>query len=88
MPLMATILERLMGVFLAILATLEARRVKAIQATMATVMRRKTLVANVASKSWKVAKKYSFSLKMLNYKRYAFFLNNRAEVLALDWTKD
>ena len=55
--LMATFLGDLKGVFLANQAILDlARRVKAIQATMATVMRRKTLVANVASKSWKVTK--------------------------------
>ena len=67
MPLMATtlgfFLGDLMGVFLgdflANLAILQARQ--AIQATMVTAMRRKTLVVNVASKSWKVTKFLNFS---------------------------
>jgi hypothetical protein len=51
---MATILGDLMGVFLVnLLAILLARQVKATQATMVTATRRKTLVVNVASKSWK-----------------------------------
>ena len=69
MPLMATILEvflgDLMGVFLAdFLAILQAWQVKAIQATMVTATRRKTLVVNVASKSWKVT--FCFFFKRLN----------------------
>ena len=66
MPLMATILgvflEDLMGVFLVNLVILLARQVKATPATMVTATRRKTLVVNVASKSWKVTK----FLKRLN----------------------
>ena len=65
MPLMATILgvflEDLMGVFLVNLVILQARQVKATQATTVTAMRRKTLVVNVASKSWKVTKFLTFS---------------------------
>ena len=65
MPLMATILgvflEDLMGVFLVNLVNLQARQVKATQATTVTAMRRKTLVVNVASKSWKVTKFLTFS---------------------------
>ena len=65
MPLMATILgvflEDLMGVFLVNLIILQSRQVKATQATTVTAMRRKTLVVNVASKSWKVTKFLTFS---------------------------
>lgn len=65
MPLMATILgvflEDLMGVFLVNLIILQSRQVKATQATTVTAMRRKTLVVNVASKSWKVTKFLNFS---------------------------
>ena len=59
---MATILGDLMGVFLVNLVILLARQVKATPATMVTATRRKTLVVNVASKSWKVTK----FLKRLN----------------------
>ena len=65
MPLMATtlgvFLGDLMGVFLVNLVILQARQVKATQATMVTATRRKTLVVNVASKSWKGIKFLTFS---------------------------
>ena len=55
MPLMATILLACLVVSLEVSLDRQANlQVKAIQATMATATRRKTLVVNVASRSWKV----------------------------------
>ena len=59
MPLMATILVLFLGDFLVNLVILQARQVKATQVTMVTATKRKTLVVNVASKSWKVTIKIS-----------------------------
>ena len=54
MPLMATILLACLVVSLDRQANLQVKAFRAIQATMATATRRKTLVVNVASRSWKV----------------------------------
>ena len=54
MPLMATILLACLVVSLDRQANLQVKAIQAIQATMATATRRKTLVVNVASRSWKV----------------------------------
>ena len=58
MPLMATILLACLVVSLEVSldrqANLQVKAFRAIQATMATATRRKTLVVNVASRSWKV----------------------------------
>ena len=60
MPLMATILLACLVVSLEVSqsldrqANLQVKAFQAIQATMATATRRKTLVVNVASRSWKV----------------------------------
>ena len=58
MPLMATILLACLVVSLEVSldrqANLQVKAIQAIQATMATATRRKTLVVNVASRSWKV----------------------------------
>ena len=55
MPLMATILLACLVVSLEVSLDRQANlQVKAIQATMATATRRKTLVVNVALRSWKV----------------------------------
>ena len=61
MPLMATILLACLVVSLEVsldrqanLQVMAIQAIQAIQATMATATRRKTLVVNVASRSWKV----------------------------------
>ena len=58
MPLMATILLACLVVSLEVSldrqANLQVKAIQAIQATMATATRRKTLVVNVASRNWKV----------------------------------